>query len=202
MLKHKLKITVNMPLSYCLKCVSDPAKFLSHSKYVVSARRIGENKYEILYKWVKWGITKYFRVVLSVERRGNEIIYRSTEESDYEHYFIFRFQETGDKKTVVEVESGMKAGFMANLLGRKDYRGFIEEIVEKGIVALSRQFAEKLSVKEGEAGEGASCRDCLLYDVSRGYCFALRVKVEDPGKPPCNYKYYLSRRRALEALEE
>ena len=199
MLKYKKKIMVNIPLEYCLEYVLNPEAFFKMSRYVSIVRRIEDNKFEVFYKWSKWGVKKYFRVVFKVRREGNMIVYESTGDSDCEHYFIFRFQETGDKKTVVEVESGMKAGFMANLLGRRDYQVFIEEIIGKGILGL----AEKLSARREEAsvsreitvtsGKG-SCRECILYDVARNYCYALGSTVRDPDNPPCGYRYFSPRR--------
>lgn len=201
MLRHTLKVTVNMPLTYCLKCVANPAEFLEKSKYTYAARELGEGKYEIVFRWVKWGIERFYKVVLEARRYDSNIVYVSTPESQYEFYMKFEFNEEEEKhRTLVRVEAGMKAGLMADLLGRKDYRDFIEELVEKGILGMTRQFAQALEIEEGGLSESISCNGCILYDPSRKYCFALRNSVSDPGNPPCKGKYYISRERLLETL--
>lgn len=75
---------------------------------------------------------------------------------------------------------------MADLLGRKDYASFIEELVDNGLASLARSLAESLGVSKG-SGEavGVSCRNCLLYDSITGRCVVLGVKVVDPLSPPC-----------------
>lgn len=200
MLKHEVEVMVNMPLTYCLKCVANPAEFLGKSKYTYTAKELGEGKYEIVFRWVKWGMEKFYKVILEVRRYDNTIVYVSAPESPYEFYMKFELEETEDEKTRVRVEARMKAGFMADLLGKKDYRGFVEELVEKGILGITRQFAQALEVEEGAVIEGISCTGCILYDPSRKYCFALRKGVKDTERPICGGKFYISREKLLEAL--
>jgi len=199
-LKHKVNVRVNMPLTYCLKCVANPAEFLGKSKYTYTAKELGEGKYEVVFRWVKWGMEKFYKVVLEVRRYDNTIVYVSAPESPYEFYMKFELEETESEETEVKVEANMKAGLMADLLGRGDYKGFVEELVEKGILGMTRQFAKELEVEEGALIEGVSCLECILYDTGSRYCFALRKGVKNPELPPCRGKFYISREKLLEAL--
>ncbi len=195
MLKHTTRKLVNAPIIYCLRCVRDPGNFLSHSKYTYTVKRIRDNVYEVVFRWVKWGMERFYRVIIEVKEEGDTVVYTSTRDSPYHFRLSFKLADAGEERTSVVVESEMKAGIMADLLGKKDYREFIEELVDKGIVGAARKIAESVEPLPGEAEP--SCTDCLLYDSHKAYCYALREDVRDPRRPPCRGKYFLSRRLIL-----
>lgn len=200
MLEHEVRVTVNMPLTYCLKCILDPSEFLGKSRYTYAVRRLGEDKYEVVFRWVKWGMERFYKVVLEARRYDNRILYMSTPESQYEFSMEFDLEEVEDGNTRVRVVARMKAGLMANLIGKGDYKGFVEELVEKGILEMARSFARKLELENTTSGMEAGCLACILYDPDRKYCYALGKTVGDPQKPECKGRFYISREKMMEAL--
>ena len=60
-----------------------------------------------------------------------------------------------------------------------------EEKVEKAL--------PKIEEKTAVAVKQISCRECILYDDSSGYCVLLIRRIEDPFKPPCNGEGFIKR---------
>ena len=188
-LRHFARKTVLVDLDACKECLLRPDKFLAHSRYTYAAKRLDDGTYEVVFRWVKWGMERFYKVRLRIRQENGVVAYESTPDSEYPFRLEFRLQP-GSSRTSVEVEAEMGAGLMASLLGRKDFREFIEELVEKGIVGAARELVRR----EGREPTGAvapACSSCILYDPERRYCYALRSSVEDPAKPPCRGRYYL-----------
>lgn len=200
MLRHKAVKTVNAPLKYCIECIRDPSKFLGYSKYTYLTKKLSDNRYEVVFRWVKWGIERFYKVKIEYTKEDDTVIYRSTEDSPYFFVMIFKLRELEGGKTEITLEAAMKAGLMADLLGRRDYREFIEELVEKGIVGMTRNLLRGPEQPLTSTGERPHCLSCVLYDDSRRYCYALRTTIEDTRNPLCKGKYYLSKELAREYL--
>ncbi|MCE4625863.1 MAG: hypothetical protein F7C35_08410 [Desulfurococcales archaeon] len=186
-LRHKTVKTVRALPEQCVECILRVDRLLSTSKHTHSIERVAENVYHVKFVWRKLGMTKYFDVVFRVEREGNKIRYRSIEGSRYPMIIEFTLKPKGDVLEI-EVYSEMKAGLMADLLGRKDYAKFIEDLVETGIAKL---LTESSRVREREEGEVARCDKCILYDPVRGYCYFLRRPVINVIKPPCGGRDFI-----------
>ncbi len=144
MLEHKSVKAINAPIDYCLRCASNPEEFFKHSKYTYTVKKIGDNLYEVVFRWVKWSIERFYKVRIRVERTEDRVLYKSTRDSPYYFTLEFTFKSLPGESTEITVYSSMKAGFMADLLGRKDYREFIEELVEKGIRASPGRWRQRL----------------------------------------------------------
>lgn len=200
MLRYTTVKRVNAPMVYCMRCIKDPESFLSHSKYTYTVKRVGDDVYEVVFRWVKWGMERFYKVKVKAEAVGDKVVYRSTPDSP--HYFLLELglEEAGDDATRIKVNAEMKAGLMADLLGRRDYASFIEELVEKGIAGVARKMASSLEKSEVRVAEPTpTCINCLIYDSDRRYCYAIRGSVDDPNRPPCEGRFYLSRRLILGA---
>jgi hypothetical protein len=201
-LKHKSAKTVRLPPEECRKCLLDLEGFMSRSKYTYAVKKMPDGTYEVVFRWRKLGVERFYRVRLRVEGGGDLVEYRSTEYSDYPFLMRFLLEPGPDGSTRVHVESEMDAGIMAGLLGKGDYRAFVEELVEKGIASLARRYAltrgaspapGQPAAEEASAPRVLMCRECILYDPERGYCYALRTEVKDPERPPCRGKYMVPR---------
>jgi len=192
-LRHRTVKTVRVPLGDCRRCLLDIEEFMSKSRYTYAIRRLAGGVYEVVFRWRKLGIERFYRVRLRVEGGGDVVEYRSTPDSDYPFLMRFLLEPGPGGSTRLHVEAEMDAGVMAGLLGRGDYRGFVEELVEKGIAALAGRYAERLAPRPGVPGGSLTCRECILYDPERGYCYALRGEVRDPGRPPCGGRYLVAR---------
>ncbi|MEB3851987.1 MAG: SRPBCC family protein [Desulfurococcales archaeon] len=188
-LRHRVRMTVNAPLERCLECLADPARFLGHSRYTYLARRLGDGSCEVVFRWAKLGVERYYTVRLRAATRGGTVEYTPAEGSRYQFRMRFNLEPAPQGGTVVEVEAEMGAGLMASLLGRGDFRAFVEELVEKGIAEMAKKLAGR-----PPPGRGArvSCRGCVLFDPERGYCYALRSRVDDPSRPPCGGRYFVA----------
>ena len=182
-LRHETVKSVRVNLLACLECASNPKALFSRSRYVERVEQRAPNVYTVRFVWRKLGVTRRYEVSFRVERRGDTIVYESLEGSRYPMRFEFQLTPSG-RGTRVRVAAEMKAGLMADLLGRRDFAGFVEELVEKGIVAL----AERAASKRG----GGDCKTCILYDPETGYCYYLRRRVPDPSKPPCKGRAYMA----------
>lgn len=203
--------TVSVPPEDCLECLANLEGFMSKSRYTYALRRVGEDVYEVVFRWRKLGIEKFYRVTLAVARSGSTVEYRSTPDSPYHFRMTFKVEPApGGGASRVVVEAEMRAGLMASLMGRGDFREFVEELVDRGIANLARlhlaaKAREALQPSDGAGGSAApgaapverpSCLDCVLYDPERRYCYMLRRTIENPGEPPCGGTYFIARPRA------
>ncbi len=186
-LRHRTVKTVRALPEECIECVLRVDRLLSTSKHTHSVKRLGEDIYHVRFVWRKLGMTRYFDVVFKVIREGDRVVYRSIEGSKYPMIIEFKFKPRNDMLEI-EVYSEMKAGLMADLLGRKDYAKFIDDLVESGILRLLK---ESPRVRARETGEAIRCDRCILYDPVRGYCYYLRRPVINVVKPPCGGKEFI-----------
>ncbi|MEB3787497.1 MAG: SRPBCC family protein [Desulfurococcales archaeon] len=189
MLRHTTTKTINMPTAECARCLLDPETVLGASKYTYTVKRIGDGIYEAVFKWVKMGITRFYKVRFIVKRGREEVVYESTKGSDHWMRLEFRLQQAGEA-TRLTVNAEMKAGIMASLLGKRDYAAFIDELVESGIRrTLSKITGESQAIAGGNGR--VSCSSCLLYDPDRGYCYRMSKTVQDG---ECKGRYYIDKR--------
>ncbi len=187
MLQYSTDHFVRVDMLRCLDCLLDPRIFLGSSEYTESVREVREGVYEIVFRWRKFGITRRFKVLIRPVKRplksGVEVVYEPEPDSPY--WFTIRIVlYPGHSGVFIKAEALMKAGLMADLLGRKDYAGFVEKLVSKGLTEYLKHRIRDLGDNVVRAGKG-DCRDCILYDEVRGYCYFLESLVPDPFRPPC-----------------
>ncbi len=195
-LKHHTIKTVKGSFTFCKECLLRPDQLFTASKYTAFVEKVAENVYHVRFVWRKLGMTRKFDVILKVIDKGDTVIYETVEGSKYPMKFVFNLRRKGENLEV-EVSSEMKAGLMADLLGRKDYAGFVEELVETGLIKLAEKLASEMGVAIGAGGENAVCSECLLYDPARSYCYYLREYVANPESPPCGGKRFISEEAVL-----
>ena len=189
MLKHKIERRLNTNIENCRKCLLSPEKFLSESKYTYHLEKEGDT-YSVIFRFKKLGITKYYRVRLKLIVDGNTYRLESLPDSEYPFNMKFTLEKIGEYETKVIVEAVMKADLMANLLGRKDFAVFVEDLVDKGISKLLMDLA---SGKKPTGGD-VSCLTCLFYGSTTKYCYILKQNIMDPSNPPCNGKHYIRKK--------
>ena len=184
-LRHVVEMEVGAAFDECLERLLRPDKFLAGSRYTYSVSRM-DGVYEVVFRWVKWGMTRLYRVRIRVVQKGPVVKYVSLPGSDHDFYMEFHLRPSGNGRTRVRVEARMRAGLMADLLGRGDYARFVEEL-------LSRGLGGEPSLAAGEVRGSAEprCEDCLLYEPSNRYCYYLRSPVPEPEEPPCNGKGFV-----------
>ena len=136
MLHHEYVIEAKEDFDSLTQCLSDPVKFMERSRYVYLVERLGDNKLRVVFKWRKLGITRYYEVVLTIKPKlgPNRVgfLLEPAPESKYDFFFSVEVEKIQDR-VLLRVRSWMYAGLMADILGRKDYRVFVEELVEKGV---------------------------------------------------------------------
>ena len=187
-LRHAVSRLVRAPPGACLECAADPESFLGASRYTYVVKRLAPGLYEVVFRWRKLGVTRYYRVRLRVRREDGRVVYESTPDSDYPFRLEITLEEAGGA-TRVRASAEMRAGLMADLLGRRDYASFVEELVDRGLAALARRLA---SQAPAEARRGRpECTTCLLYEQELRRCLVLGARVEDPSRPPCQGRDYI-----------
>ena len=80
---------------------------------------------------------------------------------------------------------------MADLLGRRDYARFVEELIDSGITTVLSEVASSATKPSREVPGNIECVTCLLYEHSKHYCYYIREVVKDVTKPPCKGRAYL-----------
>jgi len=84
------------------------------------------------------------------------------------------------KKVESEVPRGM---------GKEPSGVAIEKIAEKRVAAPQTSSVSTRHVQPTSAFKppelARTCEECMFYSSLTGYCMKLRIKVEDPTKPPC-----------------
>ncbi len=194
-LKHRTSRTVNAPMEACRACALRPESLFSGSRYVYSVKRVDGDVYEVVFRWVKFGVERFYVARLRVEARGDELVYESTPDSPLRARFRLKLEAgEGEGTTRLVLEAEMRAGVAAGLLGRGDYRVFVEELLENLVMEAIKDAAE---AREASAPGRPDCRRCLLYDPEKRRCYLLGVNVEDPGRPPCRGEKFVERPEAL-----
>ncbi len=194
-LRHRASRAVNAPMEACKACALKPESLFSGSRYVYSVKRLEGSVYEVVFRWVKFGVERFYVARLRVEARGDELVYESTPDSPLKARLRLKLEGgRGSGTTRLVLDAEMKAGVAAGLLGRGDYKVFVEELLEN----LVRE-----ALKEAAAGAGGgprerpACRRCLLYDPEKRRCYLLGVNIEDTKRPPCRGEKFVERPEAL-----
>jgi len=191
-LRARVERHLNVPLELCVRCLLDASQFLRQSPYTERTERLGEDTHRVVFRWRKLGITKRYPVILRVRREGdNRIVYESTPDSPHPLRMEFSLETREGGETYLRVDAEMEAGLLADLLGKKDFQAFIEDLVDRGLTNLVTKLAE--NIREEVRGVGVRCTDCLLYERSRSYCYYLARQVEDPENPPCRGEKFVAK---------
>jgi hypothetical protein len=136
MLHHEYTTEAREDFNSLAQCLSDPVKFMERSRYVYLAERLDSDKLRVVFKWRKLDMTRYYEVVLTVKPKlgPNRVgfLLEPTPESKYDFFLSVEIEKL-ENRVLLKVRSWMYAGLMADILGRKDYREFVEELVEKGV---------------------------------------------------------------------
>lgn len=183
MLRHSVTRKVRALPKEFVESLLHPDSFLSLSKYVESIVNVENDIYEVVFKWVKLGMTKRYWVKFRVVSEGNTVVYESLPDSENYMKMVFTVVKSPEGFTDLNVYAEMEAGTLAKLLGKKDFAGFVEELVDSGIKEHMRRMLE-------ESKAGVSCETCTFYEATRRYCYALEKNVDDPSSPPCGGKFF------------
>ncbi|MCE4610333.1 MAG: hypothetical protein F7C36_08155 [Desulfurococcales archaeon] len=192
-LHHRTSKTVKSLREKCLECIADPTGLLSTSKYTKEVKKLGEDLYLVVFEWKKFGMKKRFEVVFKVVKGKDTVEYKSVEGTKYPFDMKFLLKPKDKDLLEITIDAWMKAGLMADLFGKKDYAEFIEELVDTGLVNL----LSRMSAGYVKSGEIANCANCLLYDPVKKYCYYMRKQVEDPDKPVCDGKGFISEKAVI-----
>jgi len=191
-LRHRAYRTVNAPPEICRACASRPESLFSGSRYVYSVKSLGGDLYEVVFRWSKLGMERFYVARLKARPLpGGGLAYESTGDSPLKARFAVTVEPAPPGGSRVVLDAEMEAGIAAGLLGRGDYRVFVEELLE----GLVREALREAAARAEAEASGADCRRCLLYDVERRYCYLLGTSVEDPQKPPCRGSKYVEKPR-------
>jgi len=184
MLRHSVTRKVRGVQEDFIELLMHPEKFLRLSSYVEEIVRKNDNKYEVVFKWTKWGMTKRYWVKFRVYRDANTVVYESTPESDNRMNMsitIIRDPEQGYITVKLDIE--MDAGTLASILGRGDFSKFAENLLDAAI----KEYMKKHMIGSEKK---IDCRNCAFYEAMRSYCYELDKPVEDPVNPPCGGARY------------
>ncbi len=183
MLRHSTTRKVRVLPEDFIDLLLHPDRFLSLSNYVESIVRSEKGQYDVVFRWVKWGMTRRYWVKLRVFRDGNTVIYESTPDSDHPMRLVFTVVKDPDGYITLSAYAEMDAGTLARLLGKGDFAKFIDSLIDTAIKESLRRFMEG-----GEAK--VVCNGCAFYEVTRKYCYALNRAVGNPSEPPCGGRLF------------
>ncbi len=180
MLRHVITRKIKGISEDFLELFMDPERFLKLSEYVEEVVHKEDNIYEVIFKWVKWGMIKRYWVKFKAYRDANTVVYESVPDSD--HYMVISVsvaRNPDERYFNVRFSAEMEVGILERLLGKKDFEKFVESLLDTAI----KGYLEK---QVGKHEENIDCRECAFYETVKSYCYVLDKRVEDPAKPPCN----------------
>ena len=183
MLRHTTTRKVRVLPNDFIDLLLHPDRFLSLSSYVESVVQSEGGKYDVVFRWVKWGMTRRYWVKLRVYRDGNAVVYESTPDSDHPMRLVFTVVKDPEGYVTLSTHAEMEAGTLAKLLGRGDFARFIENLIDAAIKEGMRRFMEG-------GGPKVECGGCAFYEATRKYCYALDRPVENPSEPPCGGRMF------------
>jgi len=194
MLRYRITRIVNADISKCVKCLLHPERFLEKNKHTHMVAKGSNDTYDAVFKIKKLGVTKYipvqFRVTVLEGIDRTKVKYESTEKSSTEFSMEFNIEKIDENRVKIDIDAKIQADVFTEIFGRKDFKEFIEELLDHGISTYLRRVIDKNLGTRIEVKE-KNCKTCALFDDVREYCYFLRRKVEDPTKPPCEGRHYI-----------
>jgi hypothetical protein len=115
-----------------LKLLKNPAFLFNNSKFVKKVSEIN-NLVEINFLWTKMHITKQFAVLMKIYKDENSILYSSVPDSRFEFKLAVTLQNLYRGNLKITVEAEMGAGLLADLMGEKDFKEFINNLIDNAI---------------------------------------------------------------------
>ncbi len=164
------------------------------NKHTHMVAKVSEDTYDIVFKIKKLGVTKYipvqFRASILEGIDRTRVRYESTEKSPTEFSIEFNIEKKDENHVRIDIDAKIQADVFTELFGRKDFKEFVEELMDHGISTYLKRVIDKNLGTRIDAEE-RTCKTCALFDDKRSYCYYLRQKVEDPSKPPCGGRRYI-----------
>ncbi|MGP6207788.1 hypothetical protein ACNF42_07175 [Cuniculiplasma sp. SKW3] len=123
---------------------SDPRRFLASSEYTLEIGFKGNHIYSVKFRWKKFGIIRIFEIEFSLKITECRIVYEGIEEYKDRFRFAIDYEKISSGKTRIEVEAKMDAGKLPELIGKGDFKKFVEKIVEDGMRNIETLFLTKI----------------------------------------------------------
>lgn len=115
-----------------LKFLGDPVFLFGKSRFVKRVT-LDNNMVEIDFVWTKMHITKQFIVLAKIYIDRDSILYSSIPDSKYAFKLAVELESFDKNNTKISVESEMGAGLLADLMGEKDFKEFINNLIDDAI---------------------------------------------------------------------
>ena len=179
-------------LEDCLARASNPQGFLSHAIHErgrVEVSREGET-YLIVFRARRFGWERKFPARATVRVEDRRVVYESTPDSPRRMVLTITCEPSDDgvvARAVLELQTDPTVGPVAGWI----FQGMLESALSWLVRASSGVLAVRRPAR-------VSCLTCMFYNHETGRCGALKVRVEDPARPPCGGRYYLERPRLVE----
>ena len=146
MLRHATTRKVPLSLREVMDSLPTPAEIFSSAPYVEKVENLGDNVVEVVFKWVKMGVARRYVVRLRWRRAWGGMVYECLEPCKHRLIVKVLMKSSKENESVLYVRAEMNAGFMASLMGKKDFRDFVEKladiitgkVVGKSAVTLAR----------------------------------------------------------------
>lgn len=114
----------------------DVKKIFEKSKYVKAINSRGENSYEIIFSWKKFGITKDFPVIVEKFNNSGSYLVKNLKNSKYEFKISIssvKNFKNNEINTKIVLIAEMGAGLLADMFGQNDFKLFIQDSVMPAI---------------------------------------------------------------------
>jgi len=152
-LKTFLERTKTVDKEEFLKLLKDPAFLFRNTKYVKKVHEIND-LVEIDFVWTKMHITKQFVVFLKIYKDENSILYSSAPDSRYEFKLAVTLQNLSKGNFKITVEAEMGAGLLADLMGEKDFKEFINNLIDDAIDRYIKKEISNLEITKSNEKSG------------------------------------------------
>lgn len=146
MLKYSIVREIEVSCDNVFLVGSDPRRLLSISEYTQEIEFKGDDIYTVKFRWKKFGISRIFEIGFSLKIMKCGIVYDGVEEYKDRFRFVINFEKISEDKTRIKVEVTMDAGKIPEIIGKSDFRKFVEEIVQNGLKNIETVTLAKLNL--------------------------------------------------------
>ncbi|MCL4345090.1 MAG: hypothetical protein M1496_01845 [Candidatus Thermoplasmatota archaeon] len=175
-----------------IEALTNPDIFFRNDPHTSYAARTSPNTYNIVLVMKKLGVTRKIPLNISVKRIMDQIIYESTKDSKVSMKFVFHIKIISEGVTSISLDAKIDPGFLTNVLGKEEFMGFVEGLINNGISAyISKRSGSDAETQSREVENiQRICPTCAFFVPKSLFCYSLFTHIKDMEKPACGGEKY------------